>query len=391
MTASVLETPPLPSTTAAPSERTARTIVREYDHCDSLRHRRREWNALALPMLGNSHFHSFDWLETYWRHHSPGQRLRILTIESQFDDGSTRLAGVLPLVVRRESTRLGSVRTLTYPLHGWGTLYGPIGPDPRTTLHAGMTHLARTKRDFDLLELRWIEERLAAPTETALSQNGFAVERGVWFQAHQVDLAAGWDAYWASRTSHWRTNVRANEKKLSKAGRVEFVRHRTSAHDDDPRWDLYEECVEVAAKSWQGGRDDGTTLSHTQVSEYLRDAHATAARCGAADINLLRVDGRAVAFAYNYGAPGYVYGVRAGYDPAFRECGVGSVLMRRMLEDSAQRQDGLLDLGPDHAAAKLPWANRTIDCLKYSHYPRTSWKAWGLWLKRRLANRGSRT
>ena len=79
-----------------------------------------------------SFFHSFDWLEIYWRHFGDGQRLRVLVVRA----GGEPL-GILPLVVRSERTRLGTVRTLTYPLHDWGTFYGPIGPNPTATLLAG--------------------------------------------------------------------------------------------------------------------------------------------------------------------------------------------------------------------------------------------------------------
>ncbi len=124
----------------------------------------------------------------------------------------------------------------------------------------------------------------------------------------------------ASRTSHWRTNVRSNLKKLAKLGPVEYVRYRprgAAFGESDARWDLYDTCVKLAARGWQGSRTDGTTLSHPQVREYLRSAHETAVRFGAADINLLYVAGEAVAFAYNYAYRGHVYGLRAGYDPLF--------------------------------------------------------------------------
>ena len=64
-------------------------------------------------------------------------------------------AGILPLVVRREATKVGPLRVLTFPLHDWGSFYGPIGPDPGPTLAAGLEHVRRTPRDWDILELRW--------------------------------------------------------------------------------------------------------------------------------------------------------------------------------------------------------------------------------------------
>ena len=74
---------------------------------------------------GATFFQSCDWLECYWRHYGAGAAVAAA--------GGARwpaATGILPLVVRTESTRVGRVRVLTYPLHDWGTFYGPIGPDP---------------------------------------------------------------------------------------------------------------------------------------------------------------------------------------------------------------------------------------------------------------------
>ena len=90
---------------------------------------------------------------------------------------------------------------------------------------------------------------------------------------------------------------------MAERGAVTFVRYRPEGKrfdDGDPRWDLYDACEAIARRSWQGGATDGTTLSHSSVREFLRDAHETAAAAGGLDLNLLLVGGRAAAFAYNY-------------------------------------------------------------------------------------------
>ncbi len=183
------------------------------------------------------------------------------------------------------------------------------------TLYKVLAYLVTQKKDYDIFDLRWIDNRLGLGDviAVAMREQGFQVRRAVWHETSQIDLTCGWEAYWASRTPHWRTNVRSNIKKLNQAGRVEFIRYRPDAsaksgrsneNQVDPRWDLYYACEELAAKSWQGERTDGTTLSHLQVRDYLRAAHESATRCGAADINLLLVDQKPIAFAYNYASLG---------------------------------------------------------------------------------------
>lgn len=390
--------------------------VREFRDFAALRPYRETWNALLAETANANYFLSYDWLENYWQHCRDDQQLRVLVIESISAEtpNAPQITGILPLVVRREETRLGRVRVLTFPLHGWGTSYGPIGPDPRTTLEQGCQYLAGREvsfsrdaqrscsprffglsREYDLFDLRWLDNRrgLAELAAQAMHHAGFRNHRALWFDAYHVNFpdqgaTSGWDAYWASRTSHWRTNVRSNLKKLAKLGSIEYVRYRplgAAFGQDDPRWDLYETCVELAARGWQGSRTDGTTLSHPQVRDYLRSAHDVAAQFGAADINLLYVAGQPVAFAYNYAYRGHVYGLRAGYDPLFKMLGAGSVLTYHMLRDSCQRGDRVLDLGPGNMPSKINWLNEVVPCYHHTNYSPWSWQAWGLRLKRLLA------
>ena len=113
-----------------------------------------------------------------------------------FADG--RLTGIVPLVVRTEATKVGRIRVLTYPLHDWGSFYGPIGPDTGRTLTAALDHVRHTPRDWDLLELRWQGAIGTDPTQTqrAMRNAGFHAYPTVWDRTAMVELSGRWDAYW---------------------------------------------------------------------------------------------------------------------------------------------------------------------------------------------------
>jgi CelD/BcsL family acetyltransferase involved in cellulose biosynthesis len=177
------------------------------------------------------------------------------------------------------------------------------------------------------------------------------------------------------------------ERRLAEHGPVEYLRYRPegkSCGDGDPRWDLYDACATLARQSWQGSATDGTTLSHESVRAYLRDAHQTAAAAGGLDLNLLLVDGRPAAFAYNYHYRGHVYGLRAGFDSQVATEGSGTVLLRRIIEESCRRGDHLFDLGPGSLNAKRHWHTRLQTCYHYPHYAPANVKAQALRMKRWL-------
>jgi len=340
------------------------------------------WNSLLLQTCGASFFHSFDWLETYWHHFGHDQKLRVLIVSVE-----GRPIGILPLVVRTESTRVGPVRVLTYPLHDWGTFYGPIGPNPTATLLAGLKHIRRTTRDWDLFDLRWVD-RLGCDrgrTEQAMRVAGFRPHKQPWAQAGVIELDGTWEEYWKSRTKKWRHNVNRCQRRIAERGKVSYVRYRPkgSAYgDDDPRWDLYDACTEVAQRSWQGSSNNGTTLSHKWISQYLRDTHAAAARNGSLDMNVLFVDGVPVAFMYNYHYRGTLYGLRMGFDPEMASVGPGTVLLRLILEDSFRRGDRFCDLGTGSLCCKRYWLTSLAASYRYTHFPNTLGRAQLLRLKR---------
>ena len=132
------------------------------------------------------------------------QTLHVLIVREH-----NRPLGILPLVVRRESTRVGSVRVLTYPLHDWGSFYGPIGPNPTATLMAGLRHVAESRRDWDLLDLRWVDvdgiDR--GRTERAMNQAGLAPMAQKWDATSVVELGDDWQSYWDSRDRKFRKNT----------------------------------------------------------------------------------------------------------------------------------------------------------------------------------------
>lgn len=344
------------------------------------------WSALLGRTRGATFFQSLDWLEVYWRHYGdptgPNQRLRVLIVRA-----AGRPIGILPLVVRVEDTRAGHVRVLTYPLENWGSTFGPIGSDPTATLSAAMRYLSRTPRDWDLLDLRWVDADGDdhGRTQRAMDAAGFSPQHQPWDQAAVLEINGTWDDYWQSRPQKWRENLRRDHRYLSQLGNVTYLRYRPegAAHgDDDPRWDLYQQCVGLARRSWQGGSTTGNTLSHASVADFLRDAHEAAARAGSLDLNLLMVDDRPAAFTYNYCHDGRVYGLRMGFDPELATAGPGRVLQWMMIEDSFRRGDCLFDLGSGSLDSKRYWQTKLVTSYRHTYFPITDVKAQLLRLKR---------
>jgi CelD/BcsL family acetyltransferase involved in cellulose biosynthesis len=358
------------------------THVEEISDIAELGRYRSLWNALLELTPAATFFQSLEWLEVFWRHFGAGRRLRVLLGW----DGEA-LIGILPLVVQPEETRVGTVRVLTYPLHDWGTFYGPIGPEPAAMLRLAMRYLRRTPRDWDLLDLRWVDEQGSdrGASGASMSDAGFLPHRQGWDQAAVLDMVGSWEDYWQSRTKKWRESIRRYHRRLSEGAAVEFVRYRpggAEAGGADPRWDLYEACLEVAGASWQGGSTTGSTLCHESVAAFLRDAHEAAVRTGSLDLCLLTRDGRPIAFIYNYRRGGRLFGLRMGFDPEFGEFGPGKVSQYLMFKDSFERGDEHFDMGVGSLDAKKHWLTSVVTSFRLTCFSPATLRAQLLRLKR---------
>jgi CelD/BcsL family acetyltransferase involved in cellulose biosynthesis len=125
-------------------------------------------------------------------------------------------------------------------------------------------------------------------------------------------------------------------------------------------------------------------MHHDQVRPLLRDAHLAAVSAGAADINLLLLDDRPIAFAYGYHYQGFVDLVRIGFVPDLAKLAPGNALWTRLIQDSFRRGDRILDFGPTCLDYKRFWTTRlepTYQVQQYASTPRAQALRLARWLK----------
>jgi CelD/BcsL family acetyltransferase involved in cellulose biosynthesis len=365
--------------------------VHAIDNLEELSQYRLLWNSLFRATPGATFFHTFDWLETSWKYFGGGQQLRVLVARAAGEP-----IGILPLVIRAEKYRVGTLRVLTYPLDNWGTWYGPVGPNPSGTMLAAMQYLRRRPRDWDMMDLRWVgpTECERGRTARAMRVAGMLTERAVYQTTSIVDLPGSWEDFLASKPRKSRHDLRRSMRRPFEDSRVEYIRHRpapAAEGDGDPRWDLYQQCEQIALRSWQGSVTNGNTLTHPRVRDYFRDAHAAAARLGMVDVNVLQIEGRPAAFLYNYHHGGYVTMHRTGYDPDQSENGLGFGLLLKSLEDGCSRGDRAVDFGPGEREQKRRLRTRVESTYRLTYAPLNSWRSqavqWSRWAKDKLQQR----
>jgi len=371
--------------------------VREINHLSELEDLRASWRALLAKTPGFSFFQTLEWLETAWPGYRNRQRLRVLAVSR-----GGELIGIVPWCVRTERRTFGALRVLTYPLDDWGTFYGPLGAEPKIAIRAAVQHIASTPRDWDLVDLRWVDESADEflTIGESLREAGFDFRVRPRMQVRHCRFGQGWDAYVESRSRNWRRKMKHDVDALAKAGEVRIVRHRPVAgmadyeHDDD----VYDVCARIAQRTWQAGDASQSTLCSPRVRDVLRRLHHAAAALGMLDVNILYVGEKPAAFNYNYVSDGRVYGLRCGYDATLDLDGCGRVLLFKMIEDSFRRGDVEHNFGPGDQPYKERFATELRHAFTFRHYAKYSLRsqlmnlrdefAARVWSEQTLAERG---
>jgi CelD/BcsL family acetyltransferase involved in cellulose biosynthesis len=352
--------------------------VVEINCLEHLQAYRLAWSSLWQRTKRAAFTQSLDWFTAYCRFDEAVIRPRALLILSDDDE----VLGVLPLVVREETTAVGTLRVLGYPLALGLVHCGAVGNQVSLTLWEGLRHVAETPRDWDVLDLQGIDTQLdGRRTIGGLRSADFEANLELGSERAVVHITADWEAYRAARDRTRREQIDAADLSLDRRAEAVHFRYRPTGAmhgEDDPCWDLYADCLTIARRSRQAtGRDD-VTLTTPAHAEMFRAAHEAAAKVGALDLNLLYVDGTAAAFVYNYVVDGALTTVAAGYDPRFEADDVGSILTWALLRQSHDLGDRSLDLGPvDDAAARF-WQTDSERLLRAVHYPRHSLRAQAL-------------
>ncbi len=317
--------------------------VIEVNDIESLAGHKLAWDALLPETPRASLFHTYDWFACWYKHFGAGVRLRVLVVRAA---GQT--IGIVPLIVTTERHRLGSERVLTFPLDNWGMWYGPIGRNTAATWTLAAKYIANSRRNWDSARLRWLDDSGRTRCQSALRMAGLTSQQSNYQQSSVIELPASWEDYLASLDRKVRHEVRRTLRRFDENPSIEYVRHRPEPArdgDGDPRWDLFDACHDIAARGWQSHVADGNTLCHPEYREFYRDAHATAARLGMVDVNVITNCNRPVAFYYNYHYQGQLFGLRMGMDRERGPSGAGRAAVLMMLRDSFARGDNRVELG----------------------------------------------
>jgi len=192
-----------------------------------------------------------------------------------------------------------------------------------------------------------------------------------------VDIPASWDEYLANKSPWLQGRFGRTLDGSFGDGSCEYIRHRplpASEGDGDPHWDLFASCESIAEASRPSDIVNGNAPKHDCVWDYFRASHAAAARVGMLDMSALVIEGQPSAFLYGYHYQGNVTATRMRSGSSNGN-DIDLVLTLQSLQDSCNRGDCILDLGPGEREHKRWLRTRTESTYRLTYTPMNSWRS----------------
>lgn len=305
------------------------------------------WNDLLRQTPRPAFCQTFEWLQLYWTHFSDQQRLRVFFVER---DGDT--VGLTVLVEQQAVGR----RTLTLPSVGSETLW-PLGTNSYWSWLAVGNHLYPELSRKHVLDLRGLPDPQDR-TRAALNAAGLPVHSQPWTGTSLLRLDGDFANFWSQVSPPLRSLVELGEQRLAALGPTNFVRFRPqTTHRTIPQFpdELYQDCLNIALNDEKQLTRADSVLNAPERHLFLRDVLPWAWQHATADLCLLLVGSRPVAFRFHTLSCGHLRTVWTGVDAEFRQLPLATLLLHRTLRDSAQRGDQELELGPTHADVARGW------------------------------------
>jgi CelD/BcsL family acetyltransferase involved in cellulose biosynthesis len=166
-----------------------------------------------------------------------------------------------------------------------------------------------------------------------------------------VSMPNGFDAYYRSRGSQTRYNVRSRERRLGEHGRVHYEH---ASAEEAPR--MLEEAMILHARRWQGQRTSTVFSSSPTGRSFYRGSIPSAVRQGFADLALLKLDERVIASAIGFHhAQEFSYYMPA-WDPMYQRYAPSTLLIVHLMQHASARGSTRFDFMLGDEPYKAQWA-----------------------------------
>jgi CelD/BcsL family acetyltransferase involved in cellulose biosynthesis len=267
------------------------------------------WDDLVRAMARPSPHLLHAWLVTWWRHFGEDNELAV-----QVAYRGDRLVGAVPFFVQRRQ----GLRVLTFMGADQVSLADLLlANGEKAAVGAALAErAAATKHDYADFH------GLPASSRLTEALGPSRLQLIVRAEAPVLDLTGvDWETYYTTRlSSKQRALHRRRIRQLSKLGTLETTVARTR-EEVAP---ALEEAFRLHSLRWEG-RPDRSDFGTEAGRQFHREATDAISELDVPRIVTLRLDGRAIAFAYYFALEGAMHCYRLAFDPELQRFSPGLV------------------------------------------------------------------
>lgn len=324
------------------------SAVEDFNKFESLRE---FWNSFLQKSLDNDVFSTWEWLWCWWKHFGNGRKLRILMVKEK-----NQIIAIAPFMLSNYSFlhfgKLAKIEFMSSP-HGD---YNNFILTKREVECVTLLLNALTKfSDWNMLDLKDIREESASAktlSSIASSKNeNLKLNLKIKTLCPYIRLPPSIKAYKERLSRNMRRNLSKRMRKLSKIYKVEFISQREFSSVSK----AMETFFRLHQKRWKAKGKSGAF-----ASEDFRKFHLDLAEKfdekGWLGLSFLVLDGEPVAAAYSFDYNSKKYGYLTGFDPDFKQFGVGNLLKMHIIEECIRKSYREYDLTRDFEPYKANWA-----------------------------------
>jgi CelD/BcsL family acetyltransferase involved in cellulose biosynthesis len=335
-------------------------VVSEVTNGEDLTRLERDWRDLLARAADPTPFQSFEWQETWWRHHGRG-RLWVLVARD-----NDVMVGLMPLHISRyRSTPLRQVRFLGAPLSDFQEILAARGRE-QAVRDAFVSHLAQHADRWDLCD--FADQRKGTSLTTGEMPKGLRPLLVHHRICPFIPLNASWEEFVKRLSKNMRANVGRRRRQVAKQFRAEY-----DVATEDTLPTAMEDLFRLHNARWRRRGVSGAFAGERMQRFHHEVARRFLAR-GWLRLHRLRLDGETRAAFYCFQLGTRVYYYLSGFDVAFSKYSIGNVLMAQAVERAIADGATEFDFLRGDETYKLAWKAEERETLRLI-LGRSAWRS----------------
>lgn len=313
------------------------------------------WNALVERSRSASPFLTREWLSRWWDVFGGGRTLVLLAARPRAGDAIEALA---PLMLTRE----GGIRTIRFIGTGLSdSLDFIVSAGGGEDIRAFFAFLRREVSRWDLVWLGDLiaDEGVVRPIEEAAAGAGLKCRRITTTRAPYLTLEGGWNGFLDGKSPHFRRILKQKEDRASRDSGA-FTVERVRTDFGEPALDALEKIHRGSWKGAERAASPGGRREKEFLSRVLRDFSAR----GWLDLRIGRVGGRPAAYQINFDFGDKVWIYNNAFNRDFAPLSLGTILMKRTIEDAFNEGRRECDFLRGDEAFKSDWTDKSREVVQ---------------------------